>query len=108
MDASFTLIRQQATTVSLQPQIVVEPSSEKYFDKMANLLYTAYGENPEENTSFISGEVYAQHHRIFPEGQFIAVDTTTDEVVGLTVSMRTNFDRTNPLLQGWLEATGYG
>jgi len=53
----------------------------------------AYGYTADEAMSELDSEAltaakFRQHLAIFPAGQFIALDKTTDRVVGLTVSMR--------------------
>lgn len=39
---------------------------------------------------------FAKHVQLFPEGQFMAVDTTTGKVVGTTAGFLTHFDRIDP------------
>ena len=61
----------------------------------------------EANTTF-NADHFRQHLATFPEGQFVAVDTRTDTVVGLTVSMRMNHDPLHPLLTAWWQLIGDG
>lgn len=53
-------------------------------------------------------EHFQAHLRVFPEGQFVAVDTCTDALVGFSVSMRKHFDPQNPSLGRWWQSTGEG
>jgi GNAT superfamily N-acetyltransferase len=39
---------------------------------------------------------FARHVQLFPEGQFMALDTTTDKVVGTTAGFLIHFDRIDP------------
>ena|SRR5215213_3736786 len=85
--------------------LVVVPSSAKYAEQMVDLMAAAYGCPPEET---YTPEQFRTQIRVFPEGQFIALDTRTDRVVGLTISMRVNFDPQHALLESWVETTNYG
>jgi GNAT superfamily N-acetyltransferase len=53
-------------------------------------------------------EHFQAHLRVFPEGQFVAVDTNTDELVGFSVSMRKHFDPENPAIGRWWQSIGEG
>jgi GNAT superfamily N-acetyltransferase len=53
-------------------------------------------------------EHFLHHLRLFPEGQFVAVDTRTNQVVGEAVSMLTTFDPAHPHLEGWWASIGEG
>lgn len=89
--------------------IQILPSSEQYAAKMEALMATIYNLDPyiEENGMFTAAH-FLHHMKVFPEGQFIAVDTATDTVVGITVSMRIHFDPQQPMLASWWELIGYG
>jgi hypothetical protein len=90
-------------------RIVVKPSSEQYVEKMEQLQLRVYEPTPEEGLDgILTADCFRNHLRVFPEGQFIAVDTTTDEVVGLTASMRINFNPAESLLDSWRATTGDG
>jgi len=86
-------------------RIAVVPSSAKYAEQMVALMCATY--NCKASETF-SPEQFRTHQQIFPEGQFIALDADTDRVVGLTASMRVNFDASQPLLERWVETTNYG
>ncbi len=90
-------------------RIVVKPSSQAYVEKMEQLQMLAYNPSPEEGLNgILTAEAFRNHLRVFPEGQFIAVDTETDSVVGLTASMRLDFNPAFSLLDSWEAATGDG
>ena len=90
-------------------RIVVKPSSEQYVEKMEQLQLLVYEPTPEEGLDgILTADCFRNHLRVFPEGQFIAVDTATDEVVGLTASMRINFYPAESLLDSWSATTGDG
>lgn len=85
--------------------IVVIPSAPRYADQMIELMCAAYGCSPDE--TFSAGQ-FRSHMQVFPEGQFIALDVKADRVVGLTASMRLDFDPRSPLTASWVETTAYG
>lgn len=89
-------------------RIVVMPSSEKYVEGMQKLQVMAYNPAPDEMDTILVAEKFRNHLRMFPEGQFVAVDTATDEVVGLTASMRLQFNPAEALLASWNATTGDG
>jgi hypothetical protein len=85
---------------------VVRPS-ETYFGQMETLQAEAYSCKLGEE-GLLTADHFRQHLRVFPEGQFIAIDTATDRVVGMTVSMRVAFNPAQPLLDSWNATTNYG
>ena len=89
--------------------IQIVSSSEHYAAQMETLMATVYNLDPhiEENGLFTTAH-FLNHLAIFPEGQFVAVDTATDTVVGLTVSMRINFNPQEPMLISWWDLIGQG
>jgi hypothetical protein len=89
-------------------QIVVMPSSARYAQSMEDLMHACYGITPDAPDQVFTAAMFRQHLEIFPEGQFIAVDTQTDQVVGLTVSMRMNFDPIHQHTESWWSSIGYG
>jgi hypothetical protein len=81
----------------------------KYVEKMEKLQMLVYNPSAEEGLDgILTADHFRNHLRVFPEGQFIAVDTETDEVVGLTASMRLNFNPAESLLDSWKATTGDG
>lgn len=85
--------------------IVIVPSKPHHVDQMVELMCAAYNVPPEET---YTPDQFRSQIRMFPEGQFVAVDPQTDRVVGLTISMRLNYDPAQPLLENWVETTNYG
>lgn len=89
--------------------IQIIPASEHYALQMEHLMATVYNLDPNRDEDCLFNAAhFRQHLAIFPEGQFIAVDTSTDTVVGLTVSMRTHFNAREPMLDPWWELIGHG
>ena len=93
-------------------QIAVVPSSAQYLGQMEMCHQLAYGYTAEEDISELDSEAltaekFRQHLAIFPAGQFIAVDKTTDRVVGLTVSMRVDL-KAHDAAKSWAELTNDG
>ncbi len=94
----------QPKQLNIQPsEIVVVPASKEHVEQMAALQRIAY-----EDDDILTAENFASHLRYFPEGQFVALDTATDAVVGLTASMRIDFNRAEKLLESWHVTTGDG
>jgi hypothetical protein len=90
-----------------QSLIAVIQPSERYFGQMEALQADAYSCKLGED-GLLTADHFRAHLRVFPEGQFIAVDTETDRVVGMTVSMRVDFNPSTPLLDSWNATTSYG
>jgi len=86
-------------------RIVVVPSKPEHVDQMVALLSAAYNVPIEQSYSL---DQFRSQIAIFPEGQFVAIDQDANRVVGLTISMRFNFDPAQPLLENWIETTNYG
>jgi hypothetical protein len=85
-------------------EIIIVHASEQYVEQMENLQRIAYGDDPE----ILHAEEFRSHLHYFPQGQFIAIDTATDTVVGLTASMRLKFSPSEDLLETWRATTGDG
>ncbi len=88
--------------------IQIVPSAEHYAGQMEELMATVYSLDPDDKAGLFSAAQFRQHLAVFPAGQFVAVDTTTDKVVGLTVSMRIHFNPHEPMLTSWWELIGQG
>ncbi|MEO8606997.1 MAG: hypothetical protein ABI690_03910 [Chloroflexota bacterium] len=89
--------------------IVVIPSTLEYVEQMVKCHQIAYNYTPEEiGNEDLSVEKFASHLKIFPEGQFIALEVETNTVIGLTSSMRMNLDPHKPSLRSWAEITNDG
>jgi hypothetical protein len=64
--------------------------------------------NPAEYEDVITASKALCHLSIFPEGQFVAVDTATAQVIGMTTSMQIDFNPEQPFVESWLTTTDYG
>lgn len=106
--ASAPMLAPPSTDSSPETHIVVIPSSEKYADQMEVLDRIGYDIAPDSDEPVTTADMFRNHIRVFPEGQFIALEVETDRVVGLTSSMRVDFDPSKPLLDSWAKTTGYG
>ena len=91
-----------------QKGIAIIPSAAQYAGQMETLTSIVYGLNPRDCDDCLNADHFRHHLNVFPEGQFIAVDTQTDTVVGLTVCMRTHFNPDRPTLEPWWHVIGYG
>lgn len=85
--------------------IAIVPTTAAHAHQMVELMCAAYNCSPMET---YRAEQFKQQARIFPEGQFVALDTQTNRVVGLTISMRVEVDPREPMLESWAETTNYG
>src|SRR5262245_46392440 len=90
--------------------VVVLPSSTEYVEQMQALQFALYDvpSGEEASVGVLCAEHFRNHLRMFPEGQFVAVEVETNRVVGLTVCMRIAYDPRQPLLESWVKTTGYG
>ena len=91
-------------------QIAVVPSSAKYLGQMEMCHQLAYGYSATDaaaDSEALTAAKFRQHLAIFPAGQFVAVDKTTDRVVGLTVSMRVDL-KAHDAAKSWAELTNDG
>jgi hypothetical protein len=85
-------------------EIVIVPSHERYAEQMEELQSIAYAGDPE----ILHAEEFRSHLRHFPEGQFVAIDTATERVIGLTSGMRIDFNPAEDLRETWRATTGDG
>lgn len=89
-------------------QIIVVPSAPRYANGIEQLLAEVYQVNPAEYEDVITASKALCHLSIFPEGQFVAVDTATAHVIGMTTSMQIDFNPEQPFVESWLTTTDYG
>jgi GNAT superfamily N-acetyltransferase len=101
------MIRQRQAPARLQ-DIIILPSSEAYADQMEALTGIVYGVDPRQDDYTFNADHYRQHVRVFPEAQFIALDTRNNQVVGLTSGMRTQHDPAHRHTESWWDAVGRG
>lgn len=89
--------------------IVVIPSTLDYTGQMERVHQLAYGYGPGEASSEdMTAEKYARHLEVFPEGQYMAVEIETNTVVGVTTSMRLDYNPQKPSMRSWSATTGDG
>jgi hypothetical protein len=92
-----------------EAQLVVLPASSRYGDQMERCHQVAYGYVPSpDDVEALTAAKFRQHLRIFPEGQFMALDIATDSVIGTTSNMRLNFDLHKRDVRSWAEITNDG
>jgi hypothetical protein len=92
--------------------IRVIPSAPRYSEEIEALHRIAYDYvgyiSSSDKDECMTAAKFRNHHRVFPEGQFIALDTDTDQVVGATVSMLTNYNPARPVHEPWAKLTDFG
>ncbi len=95
---------------SRETQIRVLPARMGYADQMESCHQAAYGYSAAEvdEPECLTAEHFRQHLQVFPEGQFMALDTATDLVVGTTSNMRLNFNLRQQNPRSWAEITSDG
>src|SRR5690349_6762268 len=98
----------QEEPASTNAAIQIIPSAERYAQQMEDLTAAVYNLDPQTDESTLNAGHFRHHLAVFPEGQFVAVDTATDKVVGLTVSMRVSHNLHQPTLTSWWQLIGNG
>lgn len=94
---------------ALAPEVIVRTSLPAYAAQMERTHQLAYGYTPgERGVEDFTADHFRQHHAIYPDGQFIALDQALDRVVGFSVNMRVDYDPLRPSLKSWVETTAYG
>lgn len=58
-------------------------------------------------------DVLKAHHfraqcQVFPDAQWVAIDTATGRIVGHTSGLLIHYDPTQPFLESWVQTTGHG
>jgi hypothetical protein len=99
----FALANEPKQLNNPNPEIIVLQAQMRYVEQMGALQRIVY-----DDEDVMSAAHFRSHLRYFPEGQFVALDTTTDRVVGTTSSMRIDFNRAEQLLESWHVTTGDG
>ncbi len=93
---------------ALLKRIAILPGAPEYAQPMEELTGIVYGIDPRDDDKCLNADHYRHHLAVFPEGQFVAVDTETNQVVGLTLGMRTNRGPHNPMIAQWWDVIGQG
>ncbi len=92
--------------------IIIVSGRPEHFEGIAALDSAAYafGEAAADDpyTSEMIAQQFLKSLEIFPEGQFVAIDTLTGAVVGKTQSMRYHYDPSHPMTDDWAHSTGDG
>jgi len=86
--------------------IMILSSLPEYAQGMEDLMHVAYGTTRANPDDVFTAAMFRHHIKTFPGGQFIALDG--DRVVGLTASMRIDYDPAKPLLEPWWQLVGEG
>lgn len=109
MDAHLYLNTQPPSTKLGTSTLVVRPSQTRYVEQMAVCHQLAYGYTPDEaGTEDLTAEKYRQHLAIFPEGQFMVLDSARDLVAGTTTNMLVDFNLSQHSPKSWAELTKDG
>jgi hypothetical protein len=96
---------------SLKPETAaaaVIPAEPKHARALRALSLQTYHASAKDAAVWFQPEEYLSRIQMFPEGQFVAVQQSSGEIVGFTSGMRFHFDPTTPLLDSWDNTTGYG
>ncbi len=105
MNATYTI--QTRPRQTRETEIRVIPAAERYVDQMEICHQLAYGYMPSpDDVEALTAEKFRQHLRLFPEGQFMALDAET--VVGTSTNMRLDIDLNNHSPKSWAEVTNDG
>jgi GNAT superfamily N-acetyltransferase len=80
-------------------EITIIRSQAHYAGAMQALSETVYGYEASDENQILTADQFRHHLTIFPEGQFTALHG--DQVVGVTVSMRIDFDPATPFIESW-------
>src|SRR3954465_13243486 len=88
--------------------IHVIPATPEYTTEIKYLAAKAYHVDPQDADVWFGEDQYTSRIKHFPEGQFIALDGITGRVVGLTSSMRFQYNPEVTFLEEWDRTTGYG
>lgn len=88
--------------------IQILPTTSKYAQQIEDLDHDTYYVRKGQCDSCLTAEKVLNHLKVFPEGQFMALDVTTDTVVGFTANMMMDFNPDHRLLDSWKATTGDG
>lgn len=98
------------TPVKKTSRIVVVPAQAKHVQGVIEVEAAAYAIDLSQDSTggASSAKQFLSQIEQFPEGQFVAIDLDTNQVVGRTASMRYHFDPSRLLLERWAVSTGDG
>ena len=89
-------------------KIAVVSSAAVPAEELADVMAQIFGCEATAENEMFTPAMFRHHQRVFPEGQFAAVDTATGRVVGFTVSLRTRYNPRQPHLGRWWQSVGEG
>lgn len=110
MDANLTpsIVRNRPRQSGATP-IVVQPAAIGFVDLMERCHQQAYGYGPDQlDAESLTAEKFRNHLSVFPEGQFVALDSRSRQVVGTSTNMRRDFDFARDSAVSWAELTKDG
>lgn len=82
--------------------IHILPAQHEHAAALERLTDAVYGVGPGDDPGQSLRAAHFRHHvDLFPEGQFVALDGSTGQIVGLTASMRIDFDPAHPFVEPW-------
>src|SRR6266567_2587334 len=94
------------TSQTPQRRISIIPSSPRYAEQMQDLMHAVYNSTRDNPDGTFLADQFRLHMELFPEGQFIALEK--GRVVGLTASMRIDFDPAHPFIEPWYTTISSG
>jgi hypothetical protein len=88
--------------------ITVIPAKPEHTEQIQSLAGVAYGVDAELEQEWFGADQYRSRIVHFSEGQFIALDDATGEVVGMTSGMLFQHNPETTFLENWDRTTAYG
>lgn len=105
MNATYTI--QARPRQTRETEIRVLPTAERYVYQMESCHQLAYGYTPSpDDVEALTADKFRQHLRLFPEGQFMALDA--EIIVGTSTNMRLDVDLHQHSPKSWAEVTNDG
>jgi hypothetical protein len=95
-------------TAAVGSHIIVIQAQPEHVQGMEDLIRAVYEVPADVPIDDLGADQFRSHIQIFPEGQLVALDASTNRVVGTSTNMRMDFDLSNPVLKPWLETVDYG
>jgi GNAT superfamily N-acetyltransferase len=93
-DANITIIQSSSACAEAMERLFID-----VFDS---------GVSPQDCEQCLLAAHFRHHLDVFAEGQFVAVDSRTKQLVGFAVSMLTTYDPAHRHLQSWWQSCGEG
>lgn len=89
-----------------EPTFIVKPAAPEHAEAIQTLAGIAYGIDAELAKDWFAADQYRSRVAHFPEGQYVAIDN--GQVVGMTSSMRFQYNPEKTFAEDWDHTTGYG